>query len=117
LTWAMPPDLTERFFLKDRRALPNQMSPILPFSWRALVLAMRNRDRANKNEIAAFVLGVTTKNFSHVVPPNVIAKRSSVVGLQSWRRGYCLDAGIDPLTPYRPCAATVPLGRLCLDID
>jgi hypothetical protein len=49
--------------------------------------------------------------------PNVSAKRSSVVGLQSWWRGYCLGAGTDPRSPYRPCAATVPLGRLCLDIS
>jgi hypothetical protein len=57
--------LLNRFFLKDRRALPDQMSSMLTFAWRGFVLAMRNGHRANKNETAAFIFGVTAKDFSH----------------------------------------------------
>jgi len=38
---------------------------VLTFPWRAFVLAMRDRDRANKNEIAIFVFSVATKGFPH----------------------------------------------------
>jgi hypothetical protein len=41
------------------------MSFVLTLPWRSFVLAMRNRDRANKNEIAVFVFSVTTKDFPH----------------------------------------------------
>jgi hypothetical protein len=38
---------------------------VLTFPWRAFVLAMRDRDRANENEIAIFVFSITTKHFPH----------------------------------------------------
>jgi hypothetical protein len=41
------------------------MSFVLAFSWRGLVLAKRDRDRANKNEISILVCSVTTKDFPH----------------------------------------------------
>jgi hypothetical protein len=41
--------LMNRFFLKDRCALPDQMSFLPASSWRTLVLAKRERHRANKN--------------------------------------------------------------------
>ena len=59
--------LTNRFFLKDRCALPDQMSFFLAHSWRAFVLTKRDRHGANKNEIAIFVFSVTAKDFSHGV--------------------------------------------------
>src|SRR5262249_46388059 len=40
--------LTNRFFLKDRCALPDQMSFSLARSWRALVLVKEDRRGANK---------------------------------------------------------------------
>jgi hypothetical protein len=59
--------LTNRLFFEDRRALPDQMYFFLTFPWRGFVLAVRDRDRANKNEIASFVFSVTAKDFSHGV--------------------------------------------------
>ena len=57
--------LTNRFFLKDRRSLSDQISFILPSNRRAFILAMRDRDRANKNEIEIFVFTVTSNDFPH----------------------------------------------------
>jgi hypothetical protein len=57
--------LTNHFFLKDRGALRNQMSFALTFPWRGFVLAVRDGNRPNKNEIATSVFGVTAKDFSH----------------------------------------------------
>src|SRR5215475_10667301 len=57
--------LTNRFFLKDRCALPDQMSFSLARSWRAFVLAKKDRRGANKNEITIFVFSITAKDFSH----------------------------------------------------
>jgi hypothetical protein len=57
--------LTNNFLFKDRCALPDQMSFVLTFPWRAFVFAMRNRDRTNLDEIAIFALSVTTKDFPH----------------------------------------------------
>jgi CRP-like cAMP-binding protein len=57
--------LTNNFLFKDRCALPDQMSFVLTFPWRALVFAMRNRDRTNLDEISIFALSVTTKDFPH----------------------------------------------------
>src|SRR5215472_11159373 len=59
--------LTNRFFLKDRCALPDQMSFSLARSWRAFVLAKEDRRSANKNEITIFVFSITAKDFSHGV--------------------------------------------------
>jgi hypothetical protein len=59
--------LTNRFFLKDRCALPDQMSFFLARCCRAFVLAKGDRHGANKNEIAIFVFSVTAKDFSHGV--------------------------------------------------
>ena len=53
------------FFLKDRCALPDQMSFVLTLPRGAFVLAVRDRNRANKNKIAVFAFGVATKDFSH----------------------------------------------------
>ena len=57
--------LTNNILFKDRCALPDQMSFVLTFPWRALVFAMRNRDRTNLDEISIFALSVTTKDFPH----------------------------------------------------
>src|SRR5262250_1665358 len=51
--------LTNRFFLKDRCALPDQMSFSLARSWRAFLLAKEDRRGANKNEITIFVFSIT----------------------------------------------------------
>jgi len=59
--------LTNRFFLKDRCALPDQMSFSLARSWRAFLLAKEDRRGANKNEITIFVFSITAKDFSHGV--------------------------------------------------
>src|SRR5215467_6126407 len=59
--------LTNRFFLKDRCALPDQMSFSLARSWRAFVLAKEDRRGANKNAITIFVFSITAKDFSHGV--------------------------------------------------
>ena len=57
--------LTNSFLLKDRCSLSDQISFILASSRRAFILAMRDRDRANKNEIEIFVFGVTSNDFPH----------------------------------------------------
>src|SRR6516225_2774925 len=57
--------LTNSFFLKDRCSLSDQISFILASNWRAFILAMRDRDRANKNEIETFVFSVTLNEFPH----------------------------------------------------
>ncbi|HYQ06210.1 MAG TPA: hypothetical protein VER26_04425, partial [Xanthobacteraceae bacterium] len=57
--------LTNRFFLKDRRSLSDQISFILASSRRAFIIAMSDRDRANKNEIQIFVFSVTSNDFPH----------------------------------------------------
>ena len=41
------------------------MSFILASNWRAFTLAMRDRDRANKNEIEISVFSVTSNDFPH----------------------------------------------------
>ena len=57
--------LTNSFFLKDRCSLSDQISFILASNWRAFILAMRDRDRANKNEIEIFVFSVTSNDVPH----------------------------------------------------
>src|SRR5215469_5868548 len=57
--------LTNSFSLKDRCSLSDQISFILASCWRAFILAMRDRDRANKNEIEIFVFSVTSNDFPH----------------------------------------------------
>ena len=57
--------LTNSFFLKDRCSLSDQISFILASNWGAFTLAMRDRDRADKNEIEIFVLSVTSNDFPH----------------------------------------------------
>jgi hypothetical protein len=59
--------LANRFFFEDRCALPNQMRFLLTFPWRGFVLAVRDSDRANKNEISISIFGVAAKDFSHDV--------------------------------------------------
>ena len=89
--------LTNRFFPKDRRTLPNQMSFLLAHSWSAFVLAKGDRHGANKNEIAIFVFSVTTKGFSHARAPG-------------WKRGDPLRVGslasvlvgVNPVFRVRP---------------
>ena len=63
------PRLTNNFLFKDRCALPDQMSFVLTFARRAFVLAMRNRDRTNLDEIAILGLSVTPKDFPHNMLP------------------------------------------------
>ena len=57
--------LTNGFFLKDRCSLSDQISFILASNWRAFTLAMRDRDRADKNEIEILVFSVTSNDFPH----------------------------------------------------
>ena len=57
--------ITNSFVLKDRCSLSDQMSFILASNWRAFTLAMRDRDRANKNEIEISVFSVTSNDFPH----------------------------------------------------
>jgi hypothetical protein len=57
--------LSSNLFLEDRCALPDQISFGLTFPWARFVLAMRDRDRADKNEIAISVFSVATKDLSH----------------------------------------------------
>jgi hypothetical protein len=46
--------------------LPDQMSFVLAFPWRAFVFAVRNRDCTNLDESSILALGVTTKDdFPH----------------------------------------------------
>jgi hypothetical protein len=59
------PRLTNNFLFEDRCALPDQMTFVLTFPWRAFVFAMRNRDCTNQDEISISALGVTTKDFPH----------------------------------------------------
>jgi hypothetical protein len=59
--------LASKLFLKDRCALPDQMSFVFTFSWGRFILAMRDRHRADKNEISVFGFGVATKNLPHDV--------------------------------------------------
>jgi hypothetical protein len=55
------------FFFEDRCSLSNQNS-FLPASSRiAFILAIRNGDRANKNEIGIFVSSVTSNDFPHAM--------------------------------------------------
>jgi hypothetical protein len=57
--------LANNLLLKDRSSLPDQMSFNLTFPWVRFVLAMRDRDRADKSEIAVFIFSVTAKDRSH----------------------------------------------------
>jgi hypothetical protein len=59
--------LAHCFFLKEYCTFPDQMSFVPAFSWRLLVLAMRNRHGADQNEIAISVFSVAAKDFSHCV--------------------------------------------------
>jgi hypothetical protein len=63
--WFNEGRLARNLFLKDRRASPDQISFGLTFPWARFVLTMRDRDRANKNEIAISVFSVATKDLSH----------------------------------------------------
>ncbi len=56
---------TNSFFLKDRCSLSDQISFVLASTWRAFILTMRDKNRANKNEIEIFVFGVTSNDFPH----------------------------------------------------
>src|SRR5262249_23158179 len=53
------------FLLKDRCALPDQMSFVFTFPRRRFILAIRDGDGANKNKIAVFDFRVTPKHFPH----------------------------------------------------
>jgi hypothetical protein len=57
--------LTNNFLFKDRCALPDQVSFVLTFPWRAFIFAMRNRDCTNQDEISILALSVTTTDFPH----------------------------------------------------
>jgi hypothetical protein len=60
--------LTNNLLFKDRCALPDQMSFVLTFPWGGFVLAMRNRDCTNLDEISILAFSVTTKDlvFHHM---------------------------------------------------
>jgi len=60
--------LTNSFFLEDRCSTSDQKSFILTSSRRTFILAMRDGDRANKNEIGIFVSSVTSNDFPHAMP-------------------------------------------------
>ena len=60
-------ELANNFFLKDRCALPDQMSFVLTFPWRGFVFGIRNRDRTNLDEVAFFAFSVTTQDFPHEI--------------------------------------------------
>jgi hypothetical protein len=64
-TLRMKGGLASKLFLKDRCALLDQVSFVFTFSRRRFILAMGDRNRANKNKIAILVFSVTTKNFPH----------------------------------------------------
>jgi hypothetical protein len=57
--------LTNSFFLEDRCPLSDQIFFILASNWRAFILAMSDRDRADKNEIEIFVFSITLNDFPH----------------------------------------------------
>ena len=65
--------LTNSFFLKDRCSSSDQISFILASNWRAFILAMRHRDRANKSEIEIFVFSVTSNYIPHDTLPLVFS--------------------------------------------
>jgi hypothetical protein len=58
-------NLTNGFFLKDRRSLADQVSFIPAFTWSTFVVAMRDGDGAHKNQIVIFVLSVPANDFPH----------------------------------------------------
>src|SRR5271169_1531173 len=60
--------LANKLLFEDRCALPDQMSFVLTFPWRAFVFAMGKRDCTNLDKIAISVLSVTTKHFPHDMP-------------------------------------------------
>ena len=82
--------LTNSFFLKDRCSMSDQISFILASNWRAFILAMRDKDRANKNEIEIFVFSVTSNDFPHDMHLLIF---SSKIGPKLWCRM--------PSQPYR----------------
>jgi len=57
--------ISQDLLLKDRCPLSDQISFGLTFPWARFVLAMRDRDRANKKEIAISVFSVATKDLCH----------------------------------------------------
>jgi hypothetical protein len=63
------------------------MSFLSAGSWRRLVLAKRERHRANKNQIAIFVFGVTAKDFPHGV---LVREKEGV----PFREGYTRKIGV-----------------------
>jgi hypothetical protein len=60
-------ELTNSLFLEDCCSLSDQNSFILTSSRIAFILALRDRDRANKNEIGIFVSSVTSNDFPHAM--------------------------------------------------
>ena len=48
--------------------MSDQKSFILASTRRAFILALRDRDRANKNEIGVFASSVTSNDFPHAMP-------------------------------------------------
>jgi hypothetical protein len=55
------------------------MSFALTFSWRRFVLAIGDRDCANKNESAVFAFGVPAKNFAHQMPAHFSLKIGAAI--------------------------------------
>ena len=55
---------------------------VLTFPWRRFVLAMGDRHRADQNEIAFFVFGITAKDFSHGVLLHRVDRRSPRLALR-----------------------------------
>jgi hypothetical protein len=77
--------LTNSFLLKDRCSLSDQISFILASSRRAFILVMRDRDRANKNEIEILLFSVTSNDFPHDM---LLLTFSSNLGSKLWCRRY-----------------------------
>jgi hypothetical protein len=76
------------FLLKDRCSLSDQISFILASGRRGFILAMRDRDRANKNEIEIFVFSVTSNDFPHDMLLLTFVPASSAARAQQTGRGW-----------------------------
>jgi hypothetical protein len=63
--------------------LPDEVSFILASSWGAFILAVRDGDRANENEIEIFVFSVTSNDFPHdmLLSPSLKVRSGAVMTL------------------------------------
>ena len=73
--------------------MSDQISFILASNWRAFILAMRDKDRANRNEIEIFVFSVTSNDFPHdmllLIFSSKIDPKLFAVGSRSLIGGSC----------------------------